>query len=258
MTGLAQVLAIERALGVTAGHDATVAFVERAIGQIDSAPRPTAGLARPAPRSAAVDVHTDDPVDYDPYDAAIHADPFPTFRRLRDEAPIYYCERRNVWALSRHADVEKALGELGDVLQLASDILEIIQSGMDLPPAVVMFEDPPKHTMHRGLMSRVFTPRRMNALEQQVRAFCAACLDPLVGQRPVRLRHRPRRRAADARDRHAPRASRSPSSRRCGTDPTPSSAPRRASRWRCGKRPSPTATCTPSTSTGGSTTRPTI
>ena len=44
-----------------------------------------------------------------------------------------------------------------------------------------MFEDPPLHTMHRGLMSRVFTPRRMTALEDQVRAFCVACLDPLVG-----------------------------------------------------------------------------
>jgi len=46
---------------------------------------------------------------------------------------------------------------------------------------VVMFEDPPMHTMHRGLMSRVFTPRRMAALEDQVRAFCASCLVPLVG-----------------------------------------------------------------------------
>ncbi len=45
----------------------------------------------------------------------------------------------------------------------------------------MLFEDPPLHTMHRGLMSRVFTPRRMQALEDQVRAFCAACLDPLVG-----------------------------------------------------------------------------
>jgi cytochrome P450 len=44
-----------------------------------------------------------------------------------------------------------------------------------------MFEDPPAHTAHRGLMSRVFTPKRMAALEDQVRQYCAACLDPLVG-----------------------------------------------------------------------------
>jgi cytochrome P450 len=44
-----------------------------------------------------------------------------------------------------------------------------------------MFEDPRMHTMHRGLLSRVFTPKRMNALEDQVRQFCVRCLDPLVG-----------------------------------------------------------------------------
>ncbi len=56
-----------------------------------------------------------------------------------------------------------------------------MQSGLQLPPGVVLFEDPPLHTMHRGLMSRVFTPKQMAALEGQVREFCVQCLDPLVG-----------------------------------------------------------------------------
>jgi cytochrome P450 len=118
---------------------------------------------------------------YDPYDAAINADPYPTFKRLRDEAPIYHNERFDVWALSRHAEVEKALVNWETFSSARSDILEIVQSGMELPPGVVLFEDPPLHTMHRGLMSRVFTPKRMAALEDQVRAFCVSCLDPLVG-----------------------------------------------------------------------------
>lgn len=120
-------------------------------------------------------------VQYDPYDSSLHENPFPTFKRLRDEAPIYYNERFDVWALSRHSDVEKALVNWETFSNARSDILEIIKSGMQLPPGVVMFEDPPAHTMHRGLMSRVFTPKRMNALEQQVRDYCAACLDPLIG-----------------------------------------------------------------------------
>jgi cytochrome P450 len=125
---------------------------------------------------------TDDgTVYYDPYDAGINADPYPTYRRLRDEAPIYYNERFDVWALSRHTDVEKALVNWQTFSSCRSDILEIIQSGMELPSGVVLFEDPPVHTMHRGLMSRVFTPRRMAALEDQVREFCCRCLDPLVG-----------------------------------------------------------------------------
>jgi cytochrome P450 len=118
---------------------------------------------------------------YDPYDKDINANPYPTYARLRDEAPIYYNERYDVWALSRHADVERALVTWQTFSNCRSDILEIVQSGLPLPPGVVLFEDPPLHTMHRGLMSRVFTPRRMAELEGQVREFCARCLDPLVG-----------------------------------------------------------------------------
>ena len=50
-----------------------------------------------------------------------------------------------------------------------------------MPKGVMMFEDPPMHTMLRGLMARVFTPRRMAEIEDQIRAFCVGCLDPLVG-----------------------------------------------------------------------------
>ena len=127
-------------------------------------------------------VDTDTSVYYDPFDAAINADPYPTFARLREEAPIYFNERYNFWALSRHEDVEKALVNWRTFSNARGDILEIIQSGMDLPSGVVLFEDPPLHTMHRGLMSRVFTPKRMTALEDKVREFCVNCLEPLVGQ----------------------------------------------------------------------------
>jgi cytochrome P450 len=118
---------------------------------------------------------------YDPYDVAINADPYPTYRRLRDEAPIYHNERYDFWVLSRHADVEKALVNWQTFSSTRSDILDLIRAGIDLPSGVILFEDPPVHTMHRGLMSRVFTPRRMAALEDQVRQYCIGCLDPLVG-----------------------------------------------------------------------------
>src|SRR5262245_38613884 len=132
------------------------------------------------PGEGAVTV-TEAEVYYDPYDVGINADPYPTFRRLRDEAPVYHNERYGFWALSRFADVERALVNWETFSNCRSDILEIIQSGAQLPPGVVMFEDPPLHANHRGLMSRVFTPRRMAELEDRVRAFCVRCLDPLVG-----------------------------------------------------------------------------
>src|SRR6476469_6334326 len=123
----------------------------------------------------------DTEVYYDPYDLNIVHDPYPVYARLRDEAPIYYNERYDFWAISRHADVEKALSDWQTFSNTRSDILELVKSKFDMPTGVMMFEDPPMHSMLRGLMSRVFTPRRMAAIEDQVRRFCIGCLDPLVG-----------------------------------------------------------------------------
>ena len=124
---------------------------------------------------------TDTVVYYDPYDVGITADPYPTYARLREEAPIYYNDRYDFWALSRHPDVEKALSNWEVFSNQRSDILELMKSDFDMPNGVMMFEDPPVHTMLRGLMSRVFTPRRMAEVEDQIRQFCIRCLDPLVG-----------------------------------------------------------------------------
>ncbi len=118
---------------------------------------------------------------YDPYDLAIVADPYPTYARLRDEAPLYYNERYDFWALSRHTDVESALLNWSTFSNRRSDILELVKSDFDMPKGVMMFEDPPEHTLLRGLMSRVFTPRRMAEIEDQIRQYCVNCLDPLVG-----------------------------------------------------------------------------
>ena len=124
---------------------------------------------------------TTTPVYYDPYDTAITADPYPTYARLRDEAPLYYNQRYDFWALSRHADVEKALLDWQTFSNRRSDILELVKSDFDMPKGVMMFEDPPEHTLLRGLMARVFTPRRMAEIEDRIRAYCVSCLDPLVG-----------------------------------------------------------------------------
>ena len=118
---------------------------------------------------------------FDPYDVGINYDPYPTFRRLREEAPLYYNEQHDFYALSRFADVQAGLHERETFISGRGGILELIRAGIEMPPGVLIFEDPPVHTVHRGLLSRVFTPRKMNALEPKVREFCANSLDPLVG-----------------------------------------------------------------------------
>ncbi|MDN4519500.1 cytochrome P450 [Mycolicibacterium austroafricanum] len=118
---------------------------------------------------------------YDPYDVAIDVDPYPTYRCLRDEAPLYYNEKFDFWGLSRFADVEQALRDVENLSSAKGDILEVVKAEPVMPLGVFINEDPPLHTVHRLLVSRAFTPRKMKAIEDQVRAFCAACLDPLVG-----------------------------------------------------------------------------
>jgi cytochrome P450 len=118
---------------------------------------------------------------WDPYDAAINMDPYALFERLRDDAPLYYNEPYDFYLLSRADDVERALVDHERLSSARSNILELIRSDMELPPGFFIFEDPPQHTMHRGVLSRVFTPKKMAALEADVRGFCARTLDPLVG-----------------------------------------------------------------------------
>jgi cytochrome P450 len=118
---------------------------------------------------------------YDPYDFEIDADPYPVWKRMRDEMPLYYNEKYDFYALSRFDDVEQGLLDWETFSSARSDILEIVKANVELPPGLILFEDPPIHDVHRGLLSRVFTPKRMNELEPKVREFCARSLDPLVG-----------------------------------------------------------------------------
>src|SRR5262245_11411165 len=123
---------------------------------------------------------TEPGVYYDPFDFEIDTDPYPVWRRLREERPLYYNERYDFWALSRFDDVEDALKDWGTFLSSKGTILELIKADWIPPIGMFIFEDPPIHDVHRALLSRVFTPRKMNAIEPQIRSFCAATLDRLA------------------------------------------------------------------------------
>ncbi len=124
---------------------------------------------------------TEHAVSYDPYDIEINADPYPVFARLREEAPLYRNDTHDFYAVSRFADVERGLVDRDTYISGRGAILELIKADMEMPPGTLIFEDPPIHTIHRSLLSRVFTPKKMNALEPEIREFCARSLDPLVG-----------------------------------------------------------------------------
>jgi len=118
---------------------------------------------------------------YDPFDTRIDVDPHSVWRRMREEAPLWYNDTHEFYALSRFDDVEKGLVDWDTYRSGKGSTLELIKAGIEMPPGMVLMEDPPIHDIHRALMSRVFTPKKMLALEDQVRGFCARSLDPLVG-----------------------------------------------------------------------------
>jgi cytochrome P450 len=125
------------------------------------------------------------PVEFDPFSEEFFNDPYETYRRLRDEAPVYYSERYGFYALSRFADVLSAHRDWegfssahGVELFLLSKDPEEIASYRN-----IIMMDPPEHDRFRSLVSRVFTPRAVTALEPMIREVIHTFLDALVDAR---------------------------------------------------------------------------
>ena len=119
---------------------------------------------------------------WDPYDTAIDTDPYPVWKRMRDEAPVYRNDRFDFWAISRFEDVERASRDTATFTSTHGTVLEMMGPGM-IGSNQMIFMDPPEHTMYRSLVSRAFTPKRMAALDDYVRAVCVELLDDLEGRR---------------------------------------------------------------------------
>ncbi len=120
---------------------------------------------------------------WDPFDLEIWQNPYPIYTRLRAEAPVYYNEQYDFYALSRFDDVDTGLTEWQDFSSRHGNIYEFIKQGVEIPSGTLLMEDPPTHDMHRALLVRVFTPRRVAALEPKIRAFIAQQLDPVAEMR---------------------------------------------------------------------------
>jgi len=120
------------------------------------------------------------PAHWDPYNQTYFYDPYPVFKKLREKAPVYYNEEYDFYAVSRYDDVTAVLGDRDTYISGRGDVLEQIQLQVPMPKGMFICEDPPLHGVHRSVLARVFTPKRMQALEPQIRAFCARALDHRV------------------------------------------------------------------------------
>ncbi len=112
---------------------------------------------------------------YDPYLAEHQADAHAIYRRLREEAPVYHHPERGIWAISRFEDVWNA------TLDLDALSTEGIEETQTLLP-MLNFIDPPRHNRLRTLVSRAFTFRRVNEMEERVRGIARELLDALEGR----------------------------------------------------------------------------
>jgi cytochrome P450 len=115
---------------------------------------------------------------YDPSSYELQENPFPTYRRMQDEAPLYRNAEMGFWALTRFEDVVAGLADWSNFSSAHGTLIEQIQSG-GTPPDMMIFHDPPRHEQLRRLIGRAFTPRRVAQLDGTIRTMCTAWLDEM-------------------------------------------------------------------------------
>jgi cytochrome P450 len=119
---------------------------------------------------------------YDPFDYDVDANAQRIWRRMRDEAPLYWNDRHEFFALSRYDDVLRAVLDT----QTFSSAHGTTADGIGPEPvnmSMMIFMDPPEHTWHRRIVSRAFTARTLAGLEDRVTRLCVSLLDRLDGRR---------------------------------------------------------------------------
>ena len=114
---------------------------------------------------------------YSPNDPKLHVDPYPLWRRMRDERPLYRNEEHDFWALSRFDDIEACERDWRTFSSARGAELGLIRSGLPMPSGNIAFEDPPTHRIHRSLLSRLFTAERIAALTPLLRRTCLEVLE---------------------------------------------------------------------------------
>lgn len=133
--------------------------------------------------SGAASLKDQAPLSFSPYDYRIHEDPYPVYARLRDEAPVYRNGELDFWALSRYADIAAAFR---DPQRLSS------ANGVSLDPSAwgpeahrtmsFLALDDPRHARLRALVSKGFTPRRVNELAPRIGQLARRHLLPAIGR----------------------------------------------------------------------------
>lgn len=117
----------------------------------------------------------------DPYDYDFHEDPYPYYRRLRNDAPLYHNEELGFWALSRHRDVHQGFRNSTTLSNRDGVALDPISRGPHASKTMSFLAmDDPAHLRLRTLVSKGFTPRRIRELEPRVTELAVQHLDAML------------------------------------------------------------------------------
>jgi cytochrome P450 len=110
------------------------------------------------------------PVEFDPYSEDFFNSPFETYRRMRDEAPVYFNAKYDFYALTRYEDVAPAYKDFATYSSAKGITLDMMKaSKLKMPGGkLIIMMDPPEHERFRKLVNRVFTPRAVASLETMV------------------------------------------------------------------------------------------
>ena len=119
---------------------------------------------------------------WDPFTPELRDDPYPLWKRMRDEAPVWHNDRYDFWALTRFHDIEAANKDHETYVSSHGTTVETMADEPHLDTGMIIWTDPPKHTRLRKLVSRAFTAKRVSSLEERMREVCAELLDPHVGE----------------------------------------------------------------------------
>jgi cytochrome P450 len=111
--------------------------------------------------------NADPELEFDPFAETFVSRPHEIFRRLRQEAPVYYNDQLDFYALTRYDDVVAAFRDYQTYSNTGGLDLAMVKSGAP-PPQILLFMDPPEHRRMRNLVSKAFTPRAMHSMRDTV------------------------------------------------------------------------------------------
>ena len=133
--------------------------------------------------------------EFNPYDHRLHEDPYPIYRELRENYPLYYNERHHFWVLSRFDDVRAAVldpetfsSAHGITIPMSEDGIAIPNLSVNPMPMVITM-DPPRHNQLRNLVNRAFTSRRIMALEGDIRQVATELIDDFIESGESEISH---------------------------------------------------------------------